>query len=78
MRYMVEHGHVIESRQKTTLSGFSLASRLTRLISVPTAHWLPGGASVIVFRMNSVEPSMSAACTTSMTHSGWAMTLMSG
>ena len=46
MRYMVEQGQTTGSRQKTTLSGFCLARRFTRLISVPTAHLLPEGDSL--------------------------------
>ena len=61
MRYMVEQGQTTESRQKTVLSGFSFARRLTRLISVPTAQTVPGSALVTVLMMNSVEPFESAA-----------------
>ena len=78
MRYIVAHGQTTGSRQKTVLSGFSRASRETRLISVPTANFEPAGASVIVRVMNSVEPSMSAACTTSITHSGCTITVIPG
>ena len=66
------------SRQKTCLSGSSASRRLTRLISVPTAQVVPAGAPRIVSMMNSVEPSQSAAWTTSSRHSGWTMTLTSG
>ena len=65
MRYMVEQGQTTESRQKTVLSGFSCAMRLTRLISVPTAHVVPLGASSMVLMIVSVEPFASAAWTTS-------------
>ena len=68
---MVEHGQTMESRQNTVLSGFCWAMRWTRLISVPIAHTLPGGDSSIVLSMNSVDPSRSAASTTSIRHSGW-------
>ena len=63
MRYMVLQGQTTGSRQKTVLSGFSCARRLTRLISVPTAQTLPGAPSAMAFAMNSVEPLQSAACT---------------
>src|SRR3990172_2986584 len=56
MRYMVEQGQTTGSRQNTSLSGFSLARRLTRLISVATAHCEPVGAAAMVLAMNSVEP----------------------
>jgi hypothetical protein len=45
----------------TSLSGWALARRLTRWISVPTAHFDPGGAFSIVLMMKSVEPTRSAA-----------------
>ena len=48
MRYIVLQGQTTGSRQKTVLSGFCCASRLTRLISVPTAHDVPAGASLMV------------------------------
>ena len=75
---MVEQGQITGSRQKTTLSGFCRARRFTKLTSVPTAHWLPAGASLMAFLMNSVEPTRSAACTVSMVHSGWTTMVMSG
>ena len=49
MRYIVEQGQTTESRQKMVLSGFSAASRLTMLISVPMAMTLPGGGFVNEF-----------------------------
>ena len=64
-RYIVLHGHTTGSRQNTVLSGFSFASRDTRLISVPTPMTAPGGAAATYFAMNEVEPLASAACTTS-------------
>ena len=67
---MVEQGHTTESRQNIFLSGFSAASRFTMLISVPTAMTLPGAASATTRLMYSVEPLESAACTTSIVHSG--------
>ena len=42
--YIVEQGQITESRQNTSLSGFSAASLLTRLISVPIAHFDPAGS----------------------------------
>src|SRR3712207_7872762 len=64
-RYIVEQGQITGSRQNTRLSGSSASSRLTRLISVPTAQVVPAGAARTVSMMYSVEPSQSAACTTS-------------
>ena len=49
----------------------SFARRLTRWISVATAHTMPGGLLRTVLMMCSVEPLSSAAWTTSNVHSGW-------
>jgi len=58
MRYMVEQGQVIESKQKTILSGLLIASRFTKLTSVPIPH-LPAGEAILpCCRMNSVEPTL--------------------
>ncbi len=78
MRYMVEQVQVIESNQKTVLSGLLIASRFTKLISVPIPHLLKGEAKLPCSRMNSVEPTLPAASTVSIGHSGWTMMLMSG
>ena len=78
MRYMVEQVQVIESTQKTVLSGLLIASRFTKLTSVPIPHLLPGEAKWPCSRMNSVEPTLPAASTVSIGHSGWTMMLMSG
>ena len=78
MRYMVEQGQVIESKQKTILSGLLIASRFTKLTSVPIPHLPPGEAISPCCRMNSVEPTLPAAWTVSIGHSGWTMMLMSG
>ena len=66
---MVEQGQVTGSREKIVLSWLLMASQLARLTSVPIPHLLPGGAELTFFRMNSVEPTMSAAWTVSIGHS---------
>ena len=78
IRYIVQQGQLTGSKQKMVLSGLLMASRLTKLISVPTAHLEPGGASLIVFLINSVDPFMSAASTVSFGHSGCTNTVTSG
>ena len=75
---MVEQGQLTGSRQKIVLSGLLIASRFTKLISVPTAHFVPDGASLMVFLINSVDPLMSAASTVSLGHSGCTNTVTSG
>ena len=60
------------------LSGWASASRRTRFSSVPTAHAEPAGAASIVLMMNSVEPTRSAAFTTSCRHSGCTSTFTPG
>jgi len=63
MRYMVLHKQTQSSSVIMSRPGLSLASRLMRWISVPTAHWLPAGELVMRLRMNSVEPTSSPAGT---------------
>src|SRR5438552_12635512 len=75
---MVEHGQITGSKQKIVLFGFSFWSRLTRLISVPTAHFDPDGASVTFLMMYSVDPLRSDAFTTSSVHSGCTITWIPG
>ena len=58
---MVEQGQVIESKQKTILSGLLIASRLTKLNSVLIPHFIPGRAKLTCFRMDSIEPTLPAA-----------------
>src|SRR5665647_248371 len=58
--------------------GNILASLRTRLSSVPTAHEVPSLAAAIVSMILSVEPTASAACTTSYWHSGWTITCTPG
>jgi hypothetical protein len=70
MRFIVEQKHTVRSRNTTVLSGVRCASRLTRLSSVPIAQALPAGAASSVLMMNSVDPTRSAASTTSCRHSG--------
>ena len=78
IRNMVEHGQTRGSSETTVLSGVSLSSRLTRWISVPTPITDPAGASATARMMKSVEPTRSAASTTSWEHSGWTTTMPSG
>src|SRR5487761_2153068 len=78
MRYIVEQGQTIGSRQKIVLSGCSRASRFTRLTSVPMAHTAPAGDSSTTLMIYSVEPFISAAATTSWLHSGCTTTRTPG
>ena len=78
MRFMVEQKHTVLSRNTTVLSGWAFASRRTRFSSVPIAQALPAGAASRVEMMYSVEPTRSAACTTSWRHSGWTSTVTPG
>ena len=67
------------SSEMTVLSGAtSCARRFTRCTSVPTAQMLPGGLCRDLFRMYSVEPLSSAACTTSHGTSGCTITRTPG
>ena len=72
---MVEQGQITGSRQKMVCCGYSAASRLTMLISVPIANVVGSVAAAMAFLMKSVEPAESAASTTSMGHSGCTITL---
>ncbi len=78
MRFIVEQKQTVRSRNMTFLSGWASASRFTRLSSVPSAHAEPGAAASSVWMMTSVDPTWSAAVTTSCLHSGWTSTLTPG
>ena len=78
MRYIVEHGQTTGSRQKTVRSGYSAASRLTMLTSVPIAMTSPGSDAATNRRILSVEPNASAASTTGIGASGCTITLTPG
>ena len=75
---MVEQKHTVRSRKTISLSGWAFASRRTRFSSVPIAHFEPGAAASSALMMYSVEPTMSAAVTTSCLHSGCTSTLTPG
>ena len=63
---MVEQKQTVLSRNETSSCGFSRASRRTRFSSVPIAHDDPAGAAARVWMIFSVEPTWSAAETTSL------------
>ena len=56
------------------LVGVAQRQPMDQVISVPTAHALPAGASSMALIIFSVEPAASAAWTTSMVHSGCTIT----
>ena len=68
----------IERDDRSCPARLRAVSRLTRWTSVATAQTLPGGLSLTVLMMYSVEPLSSAAWTTSNVHSGCATTLPPG
>src|SRR5262249_22574178 len=70
IRNMVVQRHPESSSVLTCLSGFSLARRFTRWISVPMANEVPAGASSTTLMRWSVEPISSAFRQTSQRHSG--------
>src|SRR4030067_2060623 len=75
---MVEQRHTVGERKNIVLSGSSFLRRFTRLISVPMAHAVPGGADFTVLIIYSVDPHRSDSSTTSLRHSGWTIMFMPG
>ena len=77
---MVVHSHTICDINLTTLSSLiiSLARRFTRFNSVPTNHFVPDSASLMVFKINSVDPTISELTQTSKGDSGCEITIPSG